>query len=793
MGQLVVHGNLKLNTVVPSGTGDNVLTADPTTGDLGQIGAIDTATYIPKTLTSAYILVGNGSNVATGVAVTGDITMSNAGVAGIASGVIVNDDVNASAAIALSKLAATTASRALVSDGSGFVSASAVTATELGYVSGVTSAIQTQLNAKVATSTLTTNGDILYRDGTGTVTRLPVGTNGYVLGVTAGIPTWEAKQPVPNGGTTAQYLAKNSNTDGDVAWVTLTAAKITDVTATAAELNITDGLTATTTELNYSSGVTSGIQTQINSKQATITGAATTVVSSNLTASRAVISDGSGKLDVSTVTSTELAHLSGVTSPLQSQIDAKQNATLTQNAIWVGNASNVPTALPAGTAGQVLTISAGAPTWVTPGSGGTVTSVQVSGGTTGMSFSGGPITTTGTMTMIGTLAVANGGTNITSYAVGDLLQATAATTLSKLASVSAGSYLRSGGVTTASAWSTVKLPDTMSALGLWVANSANTTVNLTAAAGQSVRVNAGGTAWEAYTPGAGSIGGSTGATDNAILRADGTGGVTLQASAVIIQDDGDIDIGTDAGILRVLQAAGSGTNVGIGLYGKGTGNILLGSGLEAAVVVTDGVDEFANTANNTTLGGNVGFNYQSGSKIVHIEGGVAPSGNPASGLFSWASDEPEGRNLKIRTSTGNFAKPILQRKVTVAGGATLRGIGSTPVEIIPAPGANKFIHVSSISVSYNYNLAVYNFGVGSNPTFQFSGGGIVSFLSAAQMNTGADFNIKLHDATGVTTVGGAISPSNTALQLGTQDNGNASTGDGDIDVVVYYWIEDQNT
>lgn len=500
MGQLVVHGNLKLNTVVPSGTGDNVLTADPTTGDLGQIGAIDTATYIPKTLTSAYILVGNGSNVATGVAVTGDITMSNAGVAGIASGVIVNDDVNASAAIALSKLAATTASRALVSDGSGFVSASAVTATELGYVSGVTSAIQTQLNAKVATSTLTTNGDILYRDGTGTVTRLPVGTNGYVLGVTAGIPTWEAKQPVPNGGTTAQYLAKNSNTDGDVAWVTLTAAKITDVTATAAELNITDGLTATTTELNYSSGVTSGIQTQINSKQATITGAATTVVSSNLTASRAVISDGSGKLDVSTVTSTELAHLSGVTSPLQSQIDAKQNATLTQNAIWVGNASNVPTALPAGTAGQVLTISAGAPTWVTPGSGGTVTSVQVSGGTTGMSFSGGPITTTGTMTMIGTLAVANGGTNITSYAVGDLLQATAATTLSKLASVSAGSYLRSGGVTTASAWSTVKLPDTMSALGLWVANSANTTVNLTATAGQSIRVNAGGTAWEAYTP-----------------------------------------------------------------------------------------------------------------------------------------------------------------------------------------------------------------------------------------------------------------------------------------------------
>lgn len=44
---------------------------------------------------------------------------------------------------------------------------------------------------------------------------------------------------------------------------------------------------------------------------------------------------------------------------------------------------------------------------------GTVTSVDVSGGTTGLTFSGGPITTSGTITMAGTLAVANGGTGST--------------------------------------------------------------------------------------------------------------------------------------------------------------------------------------------------------------------------------------------------------------------------------------------------------------------------------------------------------------------------------------------
>ena len=89
---------------------------------------------------------------------------------------IENADIKASAAIALSKLAATTASRALVSDASGFVSASSVTSTELGYVSGVTSAIQTQLNAKApsASPTLTTpSTDVVTLDGQGSTPTSP--------------------------------------------------------------------------------------------------------------------------------------------------------------------------------------------------------------------------------------------------------------------------------------------------------------------------------------------------------------------------------------------------------------------------------------------------------------------------------------------------------------------------------------------------------------------------------------------------------------------------------------------
>ena len=56
-----------------------------------------------------------------------------------------------------------------------------------------------------------------------------------------------------------------------------------------------------------------------------ITGAISGVLTSNLTASRAVVSDGSGKVSASSVTSTELGYLSGVTSALQTQINAKSD------------------------------------------------------------------------------------------------------------------------------------------------------------------------------------------------------------------------------------------------------------------------------------------------------------------------------------------------------------------------------------------------------------------------------------------------------------------------------------
>jgi hypothetical protein len=98
-----------------------------TTGDTGSVTDTMLAGSIPLTklaaLTSGNLIVGNASNQAASVAVSGDITISNAGVVGISADAIVNADINASAAIAFSKLAALNSGALLVGNSSNVAAA----------------------------------------------------------------------------------------------------------------------------------------------------------------------------------------------------------------------------------------------------------------------------------------------------------------------------------------------------------------------------------------------------------------------------------------------------------------------------------------------------------------------------------------------------------------------------------------------------------------------------------------------------------------------------------------------
>ncbi len=135
--------------------------------------------------------------------------------AGIKWAALVNANIAAGAAIAVNKLAAVTASRALASDASGFITPSASTDIELGYLSGVTSAIQTQLGTKLPI-TLTTTGDMIYSSSGSTAARLPIGVTNQVLKTVGGIPTWAT--PAAGG---VNYISANPDAEADTAgWTT---------------------------------------------------------------------------------------------------------------------------------------------------------------------------------------------------------------------------------------------------------------------------------------------------------------------------------------------------------------------------------------------------------------------------------------------------------------------------------------------------------------------------------------------------------------------------------------------
>ncbi len=101
--------------------------------------ALNPSGGLADTLQNGNIFVGNAGNIATGVTPSGDITLSNTGVFGIAAGVIVNADVNASAAIALTKLAALPSAEILVGSAGNAATAVAMTGDIAITNTGVTS------------------------------------------------------------------------------------------------------------------------------------------------------------------------------------------------------------------------------------------------------------------------------------------------------------------------------------------------------------------------------------------------------------------------------------------------------------------------------------------------------------------------------------------------------------------------------------------------------------------------------------------------------------------------------
>lgn len=225
--------------------------------------------------------ISGAANTVTNISLTTGVT----GVLPIAQGgtnsavTLNNNRVIKSSGSAIVEADAITANRALVSDANGIPTHSATTNTELDYVSGVTSAIQTQINNQVPKSTVTTKGDLIAATANATVTRLGVGSNNQVLTADSAEATgikWAsvAGSPLTVTTKTTTYTATTSDdvilvTTGSAWTLTLYAAagnsgKILTVKKTSSDLN------ALTIDGNASETIDGAATTTINTQYETI-------------------------------------------------------------------------------------------------------------------------------------------------------------------------------------------------------------------------------------------------------------------------------------------------------------------------------------------------------------------------------------------------------------------------------------------------------------------------------------------------------------------------------------------
>ena len=193
-----------------------------------------------------------------------------------------------------------TASRALQTDGSKGLESSAVTTTELGYVNGVTSAIQTQFSAAETRRTNNIAGaisSVLTSDLT--ASRAMVSDGSGKIAVDTGVTATELG-----------YLDATSSIQTQMDTKIATTASASNDFVTYARLNANVDI------------VQDNVAAVESRRTANIAGAISSVLTSDLTASRAMVSDGSGKIAVLTgVTSTELGYVDA-TSSIQTQMDA---------------------------------------------------------------------------------------------------------------------------------------------------------------------------------------------------------------------------------------------------------------------------------------------------------------------------------------------------------------------------------------------------------------------------------------------------------------------------------------
>lgn len=259
---------------------------------------------------------------------------------------------------------------------------------------------------------------------------------------------------------------------------------------------------------------------------------------------------------------------------------------------------------------------------------------------------------------------------------------------------------------------------------------ADTPASYTGQAGKVVAVKGAEDGLEFITAGTGTIGGSVGTVDNAIPRANGTGGSTLQGSDVFI---------TDAGEVKFADGVNGGA-------GQSLGGLIVGNG---------------GASSATHAGGGGGY--------IYMIGGAADStgsGGDAGSIFMLGGDAASGNgvaagNINTSASSGLSGGSIM----TAGGGGSIDTTMSGSIQLGSA-GTRTTILGAAAS---DWNLTLPT-GTGSlGEVLTTNGSGTTSWAVPAE----ATAALGLKTATTTVSVSGATAP--TSGQVLTATSGTAAT------------------
>ena len=626
-----------------------------------------------------------------------------------------------------------------------------------------------------------TAGDILYASDVNTLSKRAIGTDGQVLTVSGGIPTWST--PATGGSVTSISITSNNGFAGTVADSTTTPAITLSTTVTGMIKGNGAAISAAVSGLDYSAG-TSALSTGLL-KSTTSTGELTIATANDLNttfgtqtanyiyaapngsagnpAFRAIVA-----ADIPTLNQNTTGTAANVTEIVTELHGGTGTSSYVTGDILYASSTNTLSKRNIGTDGQVLTVSGGIPTWSTISGTGTVTSIEVSGGTTGLTTTGGPITTTGTITLGGTLTIENGGTGATT-------QQTALNALS--GTQVANRVLRSDGTNTSFA---------QVALGSDVSGTLPISNGGTGATTQQLALNA--------------LSGTQVA--NRVLRSDGT---NTSFAQVALESDVTGTLAIANGGSGATTASGARTNFGATTVGSNVFTLTdpnevtylrvnadnsvstlsaasfrtaIGAGTSSTIGTVTSIDVSGGTTGLTTTGGAVteSGTITLGGTLAITNGGTGATTQQAA-LNALSGTQVANRVLRSDGTNTSFSQVALGSDVTGTLPITNGGSGATTASGArtnfgaTTVGSNLFTLSDPNAVTYLRVNADNSVSALDAATFRTAIG------AGTSSTTGTVTSVDVSGGTtGLTTSGGAVTGSGTITLAGTLAISHGGTG-----------------